>query len=77
MVLHYPAISHNEFAEACQQLDVLCTSRLENSNWSDAKWTGVELQIRQKRGSMLPSIPCADKESESCDLTEEDDMVRP
>lgn len=77
MVLHYPVISDDEFAEACLQLAVLCTSRLENSNWLDAKWTGVELQIRQKRDSMLPSKSCADEESETCDLAEEDDMVRP
>lgn len=49
MATYYPAITPDEYTEACKQLERLCKGRLEGSDWIDIKWTGKALQIQQSR----------------------------
>jgi hypothetical protein len=47
-VQSFPAVSRQEFAEACQALERRSADTISGTDWLSVRWTGEELLIRKK-----------------------------
>ncbi|EXJ65246.1 hypothetical protein A1O7_01587 [Cladophialophora yegresii CBS 114405] len=45
----FPAITKDEFSEACKALERRSADRISDTDWLSVKWSGEELLIRQRR----------------------------
>lgn len=46
-MLHFPALTGDEFVSACQELERLC-NHSSSISWQNVKWTGQELRIQTR-----------------------------
>lgn len=44
-MLHFPALTVDEFVSACKELERLC-NHSSSISWQNVKWTGQELRIQ-------------------------------
>lgn len=67
MLKAFPSITEVEFTQACKDLEVQCDGNLQDCEWTDIRWTGQYLRIRQRRatptnehGSRHPAVDESD-----------------